>query len=265
MCGLTPPFFFFFFFLYTGKACPKAPPRGRRRGFGGGVAVSPTLQEDMEDAVAASGGTKQLDKLRRQRDNKRDREDGSGTVYDWEEETGLGAGGDVQTAQEQDPATAYQQYILQQQQQMYVAMQQQQQQQQQAILAAPPDLTLLDVRVLNDVEPLLRELAPERLADLVLENMINWAAVGEMSLSRRVGVVCLRAVLYAGAKPGEDAFFELAAVARDPRLSERKVCTSCGNVKHVLVDKQEKHVPVCLCVCVFACVVLSLAKATNTF
>ncbi len=138
---------------------------------------------NLEARIVESGGQKQLEKLRR--GNKRGREE-----YDWDFE-GPGAGGatdDPMVTQQQPSAT----------QATYHA----------AAASAgpgalyvPPDLVLLDAAVLADVEELIKEMSLEQMADIVIENMAVFAAVG--------------------AKPGDEAFFELA-VARDPRRTEER-------------------------------------------
>ncbi len=175
------------------KATRKAAQLALLRVLRSGVALSPPQKADIEDAITLTGGAKQLEKLR-----KRDRSAPGGEPggYTWDEDEPV-AGGDVAV----DP---YLMMIQREQMQMSQQQQQQQmlqqQQQQQSLLDM--DLVLLDSRVLVDVDALVRDLTPEQVAELVIETMANMGAVG--------------------AKPGDEAFFEMAAVARDPRLNEER-------------------------------------------
>ncbi len=139
---------------------------------------------NLEARIYESGGQRQLEKQRR--GNKRGREE-----YDWDFE-GPGAGGATDDAQS---AAASVQSAAAAQQPVYHA----------AVPAAaqyvPPDLVLLEASVLADVEDLIKEMSVDQMADIVIENMSVFAAVG--------------------AKPGDEAFFELA-VARDPRRTEER-------------------------------------------
>jgi hypothetical protein len=138
---------------------------------------------NLESRIIESGGQKQLEKQRR--GNKRGRED-----YDWDFE-GPGAGGATDDpAAQQQPAATQATYHAGAAAASPAAA-----------LYVPPDLVLLEGSVLADVEELIKEMSLEQMADIVIENMAVFAAVG--------------------AKPGDEAFFELA-VARDPRRTEER-------------------------------------------
>jgi hypothetical protein len=136
---------------------------------------------DLEASVLGTGGQKQLEKL--QRGNKRGRDE-----YDWDLD-GPGAGGAVDEPQMISQTLPQ----LQQQQQQYLPVA--------AAAYVPADLVLLDWSVLGEVEELIKEMSVEQMADIVIENMLLFSAVGS--------------------RPGDEGFFEMAA-ARDPRRTEER-------------------------------------------